>query len=361
MGAMSILSLRPNQSKSAVIIAGKKSRLIQEERETYRSDPVRMDGVPIEVKKVEAYLGFMLSEDGFESSVEMTIDARIRRGWMKAVEIKAIINHPYIKTFGWLKAACVLIQAILPPVLCYSTECWPGIPRYLMERLEAAFKDMVYSICQIPEKTKYSTVLLELGLTRIKHYAQKMQIGYMSQVIHDPPGSMVHNAVLEEFYCNGDNSLLGVVDRIATSYGLPRVSSTKIDHKLLKRVVKRQNDIEVWRDTFASPIAIERTHLRVRDKSHMSWDKNMAQALIAWRTGSLRFKSAWKIYNVKRGLGVHCVMPMCDAPVDNWSHMIRCKFYDTGWNEKWTSEKEIATYIVKASRERFVKVKMPLF
>ena len=58
---------------------------------------------------------------------------------------------------------------------------------------------------------------------------------------------------------------------------------------------------------------------------------------------------------------MNCVMPMCDAPVDNWSHMIQCKFYDTGWNDKWTSEKEIASYIVRASRERFIKVKMPLF
>ena len=112
---------------------------------------------------------------------------------------------------------------------------------------------------------------------------------------------MVHNAVLEEFYINGENSLLGVVYKIAQTYD-------------------RKNDTEVWRDTFASPIAIKRAHLRVRDKSHISWDKNMAQVLLAWRTGSLRFKSAWKIYNVKRGLGVNCVMPMCDAPIDNWSH-----------------------------------------
>ena len=54
-------------------------------------------------------------------------------------------------------------------------------------------------------------------------------------------------------------------------------------------------------------------------------------------------------------------MPMCDGKIDNWEHLIECKFYDTKWNHEWSSEEEIAKFLVKISRERMIKVKMPLF
>ena len=38
--------------------------------------------------------------------------------------------------FGWFKAAKVLITAIIPPILCYSGEIWPGVTRKVMEELE---------------------------------------------------------------------------------------------------------------------------------------------------------------------------------------------------------------------------------
>ena len=40
--------------------------------------------------------------------------------------------------------------------------------------------------------------------------------------------------------------------------------------------------------------------------------------------------------------------------------MTKCPFYDTKWNEKWEREEDVAKYIVAASRERMIVVKIPL-
>ena len=43
--------------------------------------------------------------------------------------------------------------------------------------------------------------------------------------------------------------------------------------------------------------------------------------------------SNFVLYNVKRGVGIDCDMPMCGEE-DQWNHMIKCPFYETKLNEK---------------------------
>merc|ERR1719342_148707 len=108
---------------------------------------------------------------------------------MRASMIKSLINHPIMTSFGWLKGAAVLIQAILPPILSYSCEAWPGVSRKIMNRIESSFKDMVYMILELSDKTMYSAVLMEIGCMRMRHYIQKMQLVYLNQVAWTMEGS----------------------------------------------------------------------------------------------------------------------------------------------------------------------------
>ena len=94
--------------------------------------------------------------------------------------------------------------------------------------------------------------------------------------------------------------------------------------------------------------------------SYHTWDKNSARAILFWRTGALKFRTTWRIYNQKKGIGIGCVMPMCPG-TDDLNHVKVCKFYDTKWDDKFQLEKDLASYLVKISRERFIKVKLPLF
>ena len=70
---------------------------------------------------------------------------------------------------------------------------------YMMDMVEKSFKDMVYCILNIPEKSNYSAVLLELGLLKMKHFIQKLQLSYMNQLVWEIQGTVVCQAVLEEW------------------------------------------------------------------------------------------------------------------------------------------------------------------
>ena len=53
-------------------------------------------------------------------------------------------------------------------------------------------------------------------------------------------------------------------------------------------------------------------------------------------------------------------MSVCDGVV-NWNHLTNeCRFYETKFDKKWSTDRELAEYIVKVSQERYRRVKLPL-
>ena len=147
------------------------------------------------------------------------------------------------------------------------------MPRKLMNTVEKGFKDMVYSILELGEKTLYSGVLLEIGAMRIKHYIQKMQLSYMNQLMWSFKGTIPNFAVWAEWEELGERSMIGQIDLIAESYGLPPLSKQYLDPTYIKRAVKTKNDVECWGDVYASNTANERQYLRVKDKRHFGWTR----------------------------------------------------------------------------------------
>ena len=117
--------------------------------------------------------------------------------------------------------------------------------------------------------------------------------------------------------------------------------------------------MELWKECLASSVTQSRITFRPSNKQHLSWPKSRSRVWLAWRVGSLRFKTAWRLYNTRRGLGTKCIMPMCGHE-DTLDHMKQCKFYETKWDDKWVEDEDIARYLEKANRERFIKAKMPL-
>ena len=90
-------------------------------------------------------------------------------------------------------------------------------------------------------------------------------------------------------------------------------------------------------------------------------EKMESKALLFWRTGAIKLKDYWRIYNSKKEGGTMCVTGLCDAR-DSWEHLIECPFYNTKFNPEWLEdEPKLAEYLVNVNRERFARFKMALF
>ena len=94
---------------------------------------------------------------------------------------------------------------------------------------------------------------------------------------------------MEEWRMLGEKRTLRIVLKLANGYGFENMTVTQLDK--LQIVIWLKHDIEVWRDSLASSIAVTRPYLWLRDKRHYKWPKLMSQALLSWRTESLKFRS----------------------------------------------------------------------
>ena len=112
----------------------------------------------------------------------------------------------------------------------------------------------------------------------------------------------MHEVIMEEWRQLGEKSTLRIVLKLADEYGFENMTETQLDKLQIKQVIRLKHDMEVWRDSLASLLAVTRPYLWLPDKRHYRWSKLMSQALLGWRTGSLKFKSTWKVYNTKHGL-----------------------------------------------------------
>ena len=145
---------------------------------------------------VSDYLGFSISENGLRESINISIKNRIKKGWAKTAMIKNLLNLPAIRQCGWLQSAVTLTMAVIPPVLCYGSEAWIGCSKKILDGLEQSYKQMLYTIFGFGEKTKYSAVLLETGLYKIKHIIARSQISYMSTVVWDLKESVLNRVII---------------------------------------------------------------------------------------------------------------------------------------------------------------------
>ena len=157
-----------------------------------------------------------------------------------------------------------------------------------------------------------------------------------------------------------DKSVIAWGDKLCKEYTIGPVSSVYTDKTTIKSLIRHNHNMRVLSDCVLSSAVRHRLTFRVIDKSYQTLEKLESKALILWRTGALKFKSSWRVYNSKKDGGISCVSRLC-LEEDSWEHMTQCQFYNTKFNSDWKTDKELAMYLVKVNQERVVRFHSPLF
>ena len=160
---------------------------------------------------------------------------------------------------------------------------------------------------------------------------------------------------------NGDKSVVKWGDKLCKEYTIGPVSSVQTDKTTIKALIRHHHNMQVLTDCILSTAVRCSLSFKLIDKSFYTFEKLEAKAIMFFKTGALRFKSSWRVYNSKREGGVACVTRLCSGE-DSWDHMtLHCKFYHTKFNKDWKTLKELAMYLVTINRERFNRFKAALF
>ena len=356
------LSIKIHEDKTVLVIPGG-TVAARTMRENLTAQPMKIQGHPIKVTEQDAYLGMVIHQGGVKDSIEATFNQRKGKAWAKVPVIKSLLHHPQLMNEGWLGAAVAIIQGIIPPTMLYSCEVWLDLSKKFINQVEKNYKDMIYSILEIPTHTLYAAILAETGLLKIKHMLNRARLCYVNQILWDEDNSEVTRLLKEDWKLRGEKSHIEAMKRLASEYGLPDFTRSRLDPDLMKRTIKNVNDDELLKEILDSSSAQKKPWVRARIKPHFKWPKMMARARLLEAAGGFRFMaqaSGWKSFYRARQLSVSCVSRMC-VEDDTADHAKICKFMNTKWNEKYEGDNKLtAEYWVKLNRERFRRYGLPI-
>ena len=307
-----------------------------------------------------------MHQDGIDASVSATIKERIGIAWGRLNQVKTVLKHPVMNSRGggWLRAAVSLFQAIIPPILLYSSETWIDVKRYQIDELESAYKDMLYSLLSLPQKTKTVAVLLECGFQKVETLMMIRKINFINYIIWELPNSRIHRVLLEDRRINKDNVVLKT-DRICDKYGIERVSEGWLAPEYVTNRIKIKMNTEMWSACNLSRKVFNKPDPRDNVTSYWDMEKSAAISILSFKVGALRFKDTWKISNSVKFKDKKCPVNNCEG-IDSLKHVLfECSGY-TKWKSKDIfqpefDEREFSEHLVKINRIRLTKFNSPIF
>ena len=235
------------------------------------------------------------------------------------------------------------------PSITYSAETWLGANKATEKYVRDEYKSMIYVTLDIKTNTKFTSVLADLGLPNIMAVINKLRINFINHTLWEGGDVKLREMLMEEKRLLPKNNLLDFTDEICERYGIPAVSSTRLDKTLVKKRIKLCDEIENWVSNLTSPATENVSFERVRLSTNFHiLSKRESQGLIAYHAGAFHLKTAWGEFHQIQ----NCLAPLCDG-LDQLDHIKKCPFYRTKWDESYNADiKELARYFVLIDRER---------
>ena len=80
-----------------------------------------------------------------------------------ATEIREEVRDPRIERIGALKAAALLIQSKVIPIMTYGCEAWLNVSNDQYKAMEVIMSEAMVRILSLPPNTNYDAMLMEMS------------------------------------------------------------------------------------------------------------------------------------------------------------------------------------------------------
>ena len=168
--------------------------------------------------------------------------------------------------------------------------------------------------------------------------------------------------MMEEWIARGRESVLGKVSELCNKYDLPDVALQPVDADLVRETIREKCRIDLWADAISSRIVKSSDDIDVITKLFWTMPRSQTRALLFYKTGALKAKETWKVWNSTKYGNILCPVPDCGEN-DTADHVLLCKGYDAnavGGDVRDAGDMAIADRLVKINNERVTKYRMSL-
>ena len=311
----------------------------------------------------EKYLGFHLTSTGMEAMIDKNIQIKRSKIITVANKIRNLTHDPKIQRIGRLKAASLMIQAQIMPMLLYSTEAWLNMTDKQVKVMEDILKEAICTILSLPKQTNYEALLYEVGNFHIQQWMELMKLKFYNKMMHIKKKGRLYRVIRSELIEGYEGGVCSEIKRLSTKYNLLNIMLHYVRPSSITREVKEHSTERICEMVLTKKSVHNILITRKPVHEHHTFVGMEARAISCYNTGNLGFK-AWnpQMFRLKDKQDRNCLFRVCEG-VDSDTHVrYEYQHYDTKYVENCvnTSVKDNALFLTKLNIERRKKFGVPL-
>ena len=364
------LALSAHPDKSVNIIVGDKNK-IESLKTELTSDPVLIQQNPIKNVESERYLGSIIKSGGYQDTLEANLNDKRSKAFIISQKIRSLIEDKRIERVGRLKAASLLIQSQLIPVLIYATKGFTNLTKSQYEKFEKILSDSIKTILSLPECTNRESMLHLIDNIHLEQWIDAMKLKFWVKIIHrieSKKDSRIHKLWQYQLKHKTKNGVANEISKLCKKYEIEDINFHDVSDEVINFKIKSFSKIKSWtkiQDLSKSPNCT----FSMRPFTRQFWELSRIQADVMSMvcTGNIitRKLNPHLLIPMNRG-STKCLFQPCFED-ETLSHIVDgCEYYDYDDNSYYDDPNlceaaNLANKIIFRNQQRIKLFKQPLF
>ena len=355
--ALDELALEAHEKKTIQICCGEE-KAVAKIKEDLKENPTEVQGWKVSQGRSEKYLGVVICEGGTKE----IIDANIKEKKMKVMpvlkKIKILLKDPKILRIGRMKAACLLLQSQILPILLYGVECWLGITEEQYKKMEDILRTAICMLLSLPKNTPYEALLNEAGQFPMRQWIHVAKIRYINRKIHFKQKGRLYQILRHDIIHGVKTGFIGEAEELCKLYNLPNVTTCPLRPEAISRACKEVARKKIWSEVMKKRKIPMLPNSQKMKLEHHEFDPMRSKLISSYNCGAIVTKKTNPQCIPRKFMenkfDRHCLWPGCDG-LDEISHIRNeCQFYKTKMknNKEWSDVRNLAEFLFELEAER---------
>jgi hypothetical protein len=232
-------------TKTCYLVVGT-TRYRENIRNEVKKNPLMFGNFMCKEKDNDVYLGDVISSQGLEHSVELTVKKRLGliRGAM--YETSAIMEDYRLQAVGGMSGAWTIWERAICPKLLNNCGTWIGISKETIKTLNKTQNQYLKMIYSCPSSTPVPALRAMAGMLDMEHRVYLEKVTLVSSILfkHEDQESYARE-MLEEEMRQGWVGLSSEVMEICKKTGLPDATKEFVSRKEVLDAITMHNLVKV--------------------------------------------------------------------------------------------------------------------
>ena len=243
--------LKCHPTKTACIAIGTEKYRAEVQKQV-ELDPIKFGSFTVMFKESEVYLGDVLSSQGMDRSVQLTIERRLAKVKGAIYETKSIIEDFQMQAIGGMAGAWDIWERAILPSLLANCGSWIGVGKQTyktLNELQNMYLRMIYSC---PPSTPLQALRTQAGMPDMEHRVWVEKVSLVSTILHsNREEENLCREVLQVQVAMGWPGLTREVKEICRKVGLPDATQKYLYRKEIQEYI-HYYDMKVVKESMSS-------------------------------------------------------------------------------------------------------------